>query len=129
MAAGNIVLGDRCFSSFCGIAPLNTRGANVVFRMHQRRRVDFHRGRCVGVLNYVVSWLKPARSIWIDRSAYDQFLTQVAVSEARILGEQAGFRVADLGLVTTLLDPAAFSKEHFADLYARRWVVEVSAAD
>jgi len=125
LVAGDIVLGDRYFSSFFGIAPLIHRGVDVVFRMHQCRKVDFRRGRRVGVLDHVVFWPKPARPGWMDQATYDQFPARVAVREVRIKVEQAGFRVAELVLVTTLLDPVAFSKQDLADLYRRRWDVEL----
>ena len=125
LVAGDIVLGDRCFSSFFGIAPLIRRGVDVVCRMHQCRKVDFRRGRRIGVLDHVIFWDKPARPGWMDQASYDQFPDKIAVREVRIQVEQAGFRVTELVLVTTLLDPVAFSKDDLADLYRRRWEVEL----
>ena len=48
LRVGDIILVDRCFSSFFGIAPLMGRGIDGVFRMHQRRKGDFRRGRRLG---------------------------------------------------------------------------------
>ena len=45
LKAGEIVLGDRYFASFCGIAPLVQRGIDGLFRMHQKRKYDFRRGQ------------------------------------------------------------------------------------
>jgi hypothetical protein len=39
--------------------------------------------------------------------------------------EQAGFRVDELVLVTTLLDPAEFAKEEVATLFFQRWNIEL----
>src|SRR3954451_21371049 len=61
LEAGEIVLGDRYFGSFFGIAGLSQRGVDVLFRMHQRRKYDFRRGRQLGVEDHVVTWTKPAR--------------------------------------------------------------------
>jgi hypothetical protein len=44
-----VVLGDRYFSSYFGIAPLVQRGVDGLFRMHQLRHFDFRRGRRLGV--------------------------------------------------------------------------------
>ena len=41
---GEIVLGDRYFASYFGIAGLSLRGVDGLFRMHQRRKFDFRRG-------------------------------------------------------------------------------------
>ena len=123
--AGDIILGDRCFSSFFGIAPLLGRGIDGVFRMHQRRKVDFRRGRRLGVLDHIVTWTKPACPSWLDQAIFDSLPAQIRIRELRIKVAEPGFRVEELVLVTTLLDPDAFSKEEVAELYARRWQVEL----
>jgi hypothetical protein len=64
--AGEIVLGDRYFASFFGVAGLSRRGVDVVFRMHQRRKFDFRRGRRLGIEDHVVSWSRPGRPAWMD---------------------------------------------------------------
>ncbi len=58
---GEVVLGDRYFASFFGIAGLSERGVDVLFRMHQRRKFDFRRGRRLGIEDHVVTWSKPER--------------------------------------------------------------------
>ena len=122
---GDIILGDRCFSSFFSIAPLLGRGIDGVFRMHQRRKVDFRRGRRLGVLDHVVTWDKPARPSWLDQATFDALPALVQVRELRIKVAEPGFRVAELVLVTTLLDADEFATEEVAQLYARRWQVEL----
>ena len=54
MKAGAILLGDRSFASYFGIAELLHRQIDGVFRMHQRRKIDFRRGRCLGVTDHLV---------------------------------------------------------------------------
>jgi hypothetical protein len=53
---GDIVLGDRFFCSYWVIAELRRRGVDVVFRLHQRRRADFRRGRRLGRADHLVTW-------------------------------------------------------------------------
>ena len=125
LATGDIAVGDRFFCSYFGIAPLRDRGVDGVFRMHQCRKVDFRRGLRLGVLDHVVSWAKPTCPDWMDRATYDQLPDHIAVRELRIRVEQDGFRVDELVLVTTLLDATAYAKEEVADLYFRRWHIEL----
>lgn len=66
LEAGEIVLGDRSFSSFFGIAGRSRRGVDSLFRMHQRRKYDFRRGRRLGIEDHVVTWTKPARPDGMD---------------------------------------------------------------
>jgi hypothetical protein len=125
LAAGDVVVGDRYFASFFAVAALGDRGIDVVFRMHQRRKVDFRRGLRLGVLDHVVPWIKPTCPDWMDRATYDRLPAIVAVRELRVRVEQPGFRVDELVLVTSLLDAAAYPKDEVAGLYFKRWNIEL----
>jgi hypothetical protein len=125
LQAGDLVLGDRYFSSFFGIAPLVQRGVDGVFRMHQRRRYDFRRGRLLGVEDHVVRWPKPARPEWMDEALYAALPDELVMRELRVTVAQDGFRVNELVLVTTLLDPVEASKEEVAALFFQRWTIEL----
>jgi putative transposase len=125
MKAGSILLGDRSFASYFGIAELRQREIDGVFRMHQRRKVDFRRGRCLGILDHVVIWQKPERPEWMDEATYAQMPDEIRVRELRYRVEQPGCRVHEIVLVTTLLDPVVYTKDDLADLYLKRWNIEV----
>jgi Transposase DDE domain/Insertion element 4 transposase N-terminal len=122
---GDIVLGDRTFSSFFGIAPLVQRGVDGLFRMHRSRRYDFRRGRRLGVTDHVVRWTKPVRPEWMDEALYAQMPDELVIRELRVKVQQDGFRVDELVLVTTLVDPVQYTKEEVADLFLRRWNIEL----
>jgi Transposase DDE domain len=125
LEAGEIVLGDRYFASFFGIAGLNQRGVDGLFRMHQRRKYDFRRGRRLGVEDHIVSWTKSDRPDWMDRDTYDQIPNELKVRELRVTVQQPGFRINELVVVTTLLDAEKYSKEEVADLFLQRWNIEL----
>jgi hypothetical protein len=125
LEAGEVVLGDRYFASYFGIAGLAQRGVDSVFRMHQRRKHDFRRGRRIGVTDHVVAWTKPARPEWMDEETYAEMPDTLEVRELRISVEQPGFRVDELVLVTTLCDGEAYTKEELADLFLERWNIEL----
>jgi IS4 transposase len=122
---GDIVLGDRYFGSFFGIAGLAQRGVDSVFRMHQRRKCDFRRGRRIGVTDHVVTWTKPARPEWMDEETYAQMPDKLEVRELKVSVAQPGFRVDELVLVTTMRDGDEYTKEELADLYLERWNIEL----
>jgi len=125
LKAEEIVLGDRCFASFFGIAGLTQRGADGLFRMHQRRKFDFRRGRRLGLEDHVVPWTKPARPDWMDEETYARIPDELTVRELRVTVEQPGFRVNELVLVTTMLDAERYTKEEVADLFLQRWNIEL----
>jgi Transposase DDE domain len=125
LESGEIVLGDRFFCSFFGIAGLSQRGVDVLFRMHQRRKYDFRKGRCLGVEDHVVTWTKPERPEWMDEETYAQVPEELTVRELRITVDQPGFRVNELVLVTTLLDAEVDTKQEVARLFLERWNIEL----
>jgi IS4 transposase len=123
--AATIVLGDRYFASYFGIAALIVRSVDGLFRMHQRRKVDFRRGGRIAVEDHIVAWTKPARPDWMDRATYAAMPAELRVRELRVRIDRPGFRVDELVLVTTLTDPEAYSKEELARLYLERWNIEL----
>jgi hypothetical protein len=126
MKAGSILLADRSFASYFGIAQLLQQQMDGVFRMHQRRKIDFHRGRCLGVTDHLVRWQKPAESPeWMDEATYALMPADMFVRELQYKVAQAGYRVHQITLVTTLLDPVAYTSEDLARLYLERWNVEL----
>jgi hypothetical protein len=125
MKAGTILLGDRSFASYFGIAELLQRQIDGVFRMHQRRKIDFRRGRCLGVTDHLVRWPKPERPEWMDEATYALMPEEIWVRELRYRIVEAGYRVHEIVLVTTLLDPIVYMKEDLAELYLKRWNIEL----
>jgi hypothetical protein len=123
--AGSILVGDRSFASYFGIAQLLQEQVDGVFRMHQRRKLDFRRGRCLGITDHVVRWQKPERPEWMDEATYALMPQEICVRELRFKITQAGYRVHEITLVTTLLDPIVYTLDDLAKLYLGRWNAEL----
>jgi hypothetical protein len=123
--AGSILVGDRSFASYFGIAQLLQGQVDGVFRMHQRRKLDFRRGRCLGISDHVVRWRKPQRPEWMDEATYALMPDEISVRELRFRVTQAGYRVHEITLATTLLDPIAYTQDDLAKLYLGRWNAEL----
>ena len=99
------MLGDRYFASYFMIAELLQRGVDGLFRMHQRRKFNFRSGRQLGFEDHVATWTKPERPEWMDEETYAQIPNQMEIRELRFKVQRPGFRVNELVLVTTMLDP------------------------
>jgi hypothetical protein len=123
--AATILLGDRCFASYFGIAALVQRSVDGVFRMHQRRKVDFRRGRRIAVEDHIAAWTKPPRPRWMDEATYAAMPEELRVRELRVRINQPGFRDDELVLATTMTDGEEYSKEELARLYLERWNIEL----
>jgi hypothetical protein len=125
LSAGEIALGDRTFASFFGISQLLAQGVDGLFRMHQTRNIDFRRGRRLGVQDHIERWFKPPRPDWMNQELYEQLPEEMLIREIRVKVKQPGFRVDEIVLATTLLDPALYPKEEVADMFLKRWNIEL----
>ena len=144
---GDLVLGDRGFCSYAHLAILAQRGLHAVFRIHQRQIVDFTPGRAQarrgsqdlpglphsrwvlaqGDADQVVVWYKPkCKPTWMTAEDYAELPGELTVRELRYRVAVPGYRVRAITLVTTLLDAAAYPASELAELYYRRWQVEVN---
>jgi putative transposase len=125
MGRDDILLADRYYCSYFMIALLQELHVDFVVRLHQRRAVDFQRGRRLGVGDHVVAWTRPARPGWMDEATYQRMPATLPVREVYVQVRQVGFRVASLVVVTTLTDAATYTQEDIAELYHRRWLAEL----
>jgi hypothetical protein len=126
LAWGDILLADRAFCSYAEIALLQQRGADTLMRLHQRRHPDFRRGFLLGWRDHLVTWTKP-RSCppGLRREDYERLPDALTLRELQYHVAVPGFRTATVTLVTTLLDPDRYPARDLADLYFRRWDVEL----
>jgi hypothetical protein len=122
---GDILLADRYYGSYWELALLRQRGADLVSRLHQRRRADFRTGRRLGPEDHVVTWAKPQRPDWMDGATYATLPARLEVREVRVRVRQPGFRTRVFVAVTTLRDRAAFPRSDLAVLYRVRWLAEL----
>ncbi|WP_422929679.1 IS4 family transposase [Singulisphaera sp. PoT] len=148
MRPGDILIGDRAYGSFAHLAVLAGRGLHGLFRMHQKRVVDFTPGRdspprwrrkklsgkprstwvrSLGPEDQVVEWYRPyPRAEWMSKEDHAALPLSLPVRELRYRVDRPGFRVEVVTLATTLLDAEAYPAEELAGMYLSRWQVEIS---
>ena len=61
----------------------------------------------------------------MDHDTYQRMPESIEVRQVQVRVEQPGFRTESLVVVTTLSEEAKYSKEDIAELYHRRWLVEL----
>jgi Transposase DDE domain len=125
LEAGDLLLADRYYGSFWELALTRQRDADMVCRLHQRRRADFRTGHRLGPEDHVVCWSKPPRPQWLDEATYASLPASLSVREVRVRVAAVGFRTKMLVVATTLLDAAVFAAEDVAVLYRMRWYAEL----
>jgi Transposase DDE domain len=122
---GDILLADRGFCSYAFICVLRALGVDSVMRLHQSRPRDFRRGKRLGEDDRLVTWQQPGsrkNDPWAADHANLPASAQIRIVHYRV--EIPGFRVQDIYLATTLLDPEEYPREVLAELYLERWGIE-----
>jgi hypothetical protein len=125
LSPGDVVLSDRYFCSYFEIALLRELGVDAVMRLHQRRPVDFRRGRRLGKDDHVVVWTKPKCPAWMDEATYERLPDALEVRQVRLRVVEAGFRTKSIVVATTLLEADGASRQELTDLYRMRWQAEL----
>jgi hypothetical protein len=127
---GDVVLADRGFCSFPGLATLLARGVDAVMRVHHFRKLDWRKGKRLGRRDQLVTWKKNQfqGKLW-TREQWAQLPAAITVRLVEIVVAVPGFRTQKLVLVTTLLDAQTYSAEALGQLYFRRWAVELFFRD
>jgi Transposase DDE domain len=121
----DVLLADRYYCSYWELALVQQRGADIVCRLHQRRRPDFRRGLRWGRGDHVIRWIKPKRPAWMDEATYAGLPNTLLVRELLVRVRQRGFRTRSLVVATTLLTPQVAPPEELALLYRLRWYAEL----
>ena len=146
LQAGDVLVGDRAFSSYVHLALCRQRRLHGLFRVHQRQIVSFrcHRRQqtpqeplpgqptsrwlCrLGPHDQLVEYVKPIqRPEWMTAQQWQQLPGTLVVREVRYRIRVPGVRTKEVTLVTTLVDAERYPAKELARLYGLRWGVETN---
>jgi hypothetical protein len=141
---GDVLVGDRAFSSYAHLALCRRRRLHGLFRVHQKQLVSFrpHRRhqtpqapdpgrptsrwlRRLGHRDQVVECARPPqRPAWVTKEQWQQLPATLVVREVRYRVRVPGVRTKEVTLVTTLLDAERYPAKELARLYGLRWLAE-----
>jgi len=126
--AGDLVLADRGFSSYALMALLWQRKVLCLFRLHHARNSDFRQGQRLGKHDRLLVWTKPdnwQRPRFIPQYLWQRLPKTLTVRMVRFALQRPGYRTKSVTMITTLLDPERYPPAELAQLYARRWRIEL----
>ena len=124
---GDVLLGDRGFSTWGLLAQCLQRDLHAVFRVRGKLRKDFRRGRRLSKDERLVTWSKPSqRPRTIGKGEWKKLPDQLTLRLVRCAINIPGFRTRQVTLVTTLLDPDKYPPAALSRLYFRRWAMELT---
>ena len=76
-------------------------------------------------MDQIVEWFRPVDvPSWMSADAFAALLPTLRIREVRYKIARPGFRVKEVTLVTTLLDPQLYPAEKLAEAYRLRWTIE-----
>ena len=125
---GDLALADRGFCCYTLLALLWQQQVHCLFRLHHARKGDLRKGRRLGRNDRLLVWHKPQnwqRPRYLPVALWQLIAPELTVRVLRFSLRRAGYRTRSLTLVTTLVDAELYSAQELAELYARRWQIEL----
>ena len=128
---GDIVLGDKGFCSFYDMSKLSDRDVDTVITLGVRKPTsECLAKRVLGKDDLLVHWQKPAKpSTTYPKKEWEDLPETLTIRQIKVTVDQPGFRVSSFYIVTTLLDVTRYPAAAIADLYVKRWDVELFFRD
>jgi hypothetical protein len=123
----DVLVCDRLYCSYADIFFWGyQQQVDVVFRLHQARKLDFRKGKRLGKHDRIFTWEKPKRRPkGIAQLLYDALPPSLEVRVIRFTVDHRGYRSKTILVATTLLDSITYPKNEIAALYERRWEAEI----
>jgi len=131
LTSGDILLGDRGFGNYPVIAWLK-QVLGVDFLGRTTRRVDGRRRlKRLGRNDWLLSWKKTpsCSSPWLSAQEGDTLPAEMTLRAVRGSCYHKGFRVRQVTVITTLLDPELYPAQEILRAYLRRWRLEMCLDD
>jgi hypothetical protein len=128
---GDIVLGDRAFCAYEALATLPAQGIDLICRLHQSRALYSKPMRQISKDEWIATWqkTKPHAKSPMTKEQHAALPDFIQVRILFLNLERHGFRTQKIWIVTTLLDHRLYPAEKLAELYLRRWGIELCFRD
>jgi IS4 transposase len=127
---GDILLGDKAFCGYRDVCERQSRGIETVASMSRRIPVkETEAVKILGPGDVLVRWRRPKKLTGMSTEQAQALPPYLLLRQTKITVSQPGFRSQTIYLITTLLDPQKYPASDLADLYFRRWDVELFFRD
>ncbi len=128
----DIFLGDKGFCSYFDMVKLKELGVDSALTLARRKPAS--KSNClkqIGENDLLIKWDRPKYNpgLSYSRETLDQLPLELELRQIRVVVNQPGYRTKGFFIVTTLLDPIKYPSEEIAELYLKRWDVELFFRD
>ena len=130
LVKGDILIGDRGFGCYPVIALLrHTLGVDFIGRT--TRRIDGRRRRQrLGRNDWLIEWEKGGKpSPWMSLQQWQALPVTLTLRAVKASLSRRGYRVRQVTVITTLLDPNKYPAQQILCAYLRRWRLEMCLDD
>jgi len=128
--SGDILLGDKAFCGYRDICDRQARGVETVATLCRRMpATEAEAVRKLGPDDLLIRWRRPRKIAGLSPEQVQALPPCLLLRQIKVTVTQPGFRPQTIYLVTTLLDPSDYPASDVADLYFRRWDVELFFRD
>lgn len=130
LAKGDILIGDRGFGCYPMMALLR-HSAGVDFIGRTTRHIDGRRRlKRLDRNDWLIQWKKGiTASPWMTRAQWQALPATLTLRAVKGSLHQKGFRLRQVIVITTLLDPAEYPAQDILSAYLRRWRLEMCLDD
>ena len=124
---GDVFLGDKGFISYFDMLNLKEKGVDSVVGLARRKPINASDAKAILADNdLLVEWPKPKGSkTRYQLEEWESLPNTLLVRQVKVTVTQPGFRVKTFYIATTLLDEKRYPAETIAELYLKRWNVEL----
>jgi len=129
---GDIFLGDKGFCSYFDQAALKAKGIDSVITLARRAPVRAAKSlKVLGSDDLLIAWPRPrhTKKMSYSRSEWEDLPEELKLRQIHVSVKHPGFRTQGFYIITTLLDAKQYPAEEIAELYFRRWDVELFFRD
>ena len=129
---GDIFLGDKGFCSYFDMASLQDQGVDSVVTLARRAPVRPASSlKKLGPDDLLISWDRPLYTpkLSYSKEAWEALPQKLVLRQVKVRVKYRGFRTQWFHVVTTLLDVTRYPAEELAELYFKRWDVELFFRD
>jgi len=129
---GDIFLGDKGFCSYFDVANLKKKGVDSVITLARRTPVSTADSlKKLGSNDLLIKWKRPVynKVLSYSKDTWRELPEELVLRQIKVTVTFPGFRTRKFYIVTTLLDATRYPAEEIAELYFKRWDVELYFRD
>jgi hypothetical protein len=129
---GDILLGDKGFCSYFDTIKVKEQGVDMVVTLARRTPVSAAGSlKRLGPDDLLITWQRPVYNTKLSYSieAWAKLPEELILRQIKVAVKYPGFRTQQFYIVTTLLDEVQYPAEELAELYFKRWDVELFFRD